>query len=71
MRWSWWVISGTGEQGSPDSTRYIGVDGVLGLDYKFNGAPINISLDWQPSFEFGDNRGFVGSWGGLGIRFTF
>lgn len=50
---------------------YIGLDGVLGLDYKFKGAPINISLDWQPSFEFGDNRGFVGSWGGLGIRYTF
>jgi hypothetical protein len=50
---------------------FIGIDGVLGLDYKFSGAPINISLDWQPSFEFGDNRGFVGSWGGLGIRYTF
>ena len=50
---------------------FIGIDGVLGLDYKFKGAPINISLDWQPSFEFGDNRGFVGSWGGLGIRYTF
>lgn len=50
---------------------FLGIDGVLGLDYKFNGAPINISLDWQPSFEFGDNRGFVGSWGGLGIRYTF
>jgi hypothetical protein len=50
---------------------FIGIDGVLGLDYKFNAAPINISLDWQPSFEFGDNRGFVGSWGGLGIRYTF
>jgi hypothetical protein len=32
----------------------VGIDGVLGLDYKFNGAPINMSLDWQPSFEFGD-----------------
>ena len=50
---------------------FAGIDGVLGLDYKFNGAPINISLDWQPSFEFGTNRGFVGSWGGLGIRYTF
>ena len=48
-----------------------GIDGVLGLDYKFNGAPINVSLDWQPSFEFGDNRGFYGGWGGLGIRYTF
>lgn len=50
---------------------FIGIDGVLGLDYKFKGAPLNISLDWQPSIEFGDNRGFVGSWGGLGIRYTF
>lgn len=48
-----------------------GIDGVLGLDYKFNGAPINISLDWQPSFEFGDGRGFYGGWGGLGVRYTF
>ena len=53
------------------SGSYVGIDGVLGLDYKFNGAPINLSLDWQPSFEFGDNQGFIGSWGGLGIRYTF
>lgn len=50
---------------------FFGIDGVLGLDYKFNKAPINLSIDWQPSFEFGDNRGFVGNWGGLGIRYTF
>jgi hypothetical protein len=50
---------------------YFGVDGVLGLDYKFNGAPINMSVDWQPSFEFGDYVGFVGSWGGIAIRYTF
>jgi len=37
---------------------------VPGPDYKFNGAPINMSLDWQPSFEFDDGRGFSGSWGG-------
>ena len=49
----------------------IGLDGVLGLDYKFKGAPINMSLDWQPSFEFGDYSVFYGSWGGLGIRYTF
>jgi hypothetical protein len=48
-----------------------GLDGVLGLDYKINKAPINLSLDWQPSFEFADGRGFVGSWGGLAVRYTF
>lgn len=53
----------------------VGIDGVLGLDYKFNGAPINMSIDWQPSFEFGDYGerygGFSGSWGGFAIRYTF
>ncbi len=50
-----------------------GVDGVLGLDYKIKQAPINLSLDWQPSFEFGDNfnNGFSGGFGGLAIRYTF
>ena len=48
-----------------------GIDGVLGLDYKINKAPINISIDWQPSFEFADERGFASGWGGLGIRYTF
>ena len=49
----------------------IGLDGVLGLDYKINRAPLNLSIDWQPSFEFGEYGGFVGSWGGLAIRYTF
>ncbi|MEO7263369.1 MAG: hypothetical protein ABIW38_00585 [Ferruginibacter sp.] len=51
----------------------VGIDGVIGLDYKFLGAPINVSLDWQPSFEFGSSNGegFAGNWGGLAIRYVF
>ncbi len=49
----------------------IGIDGVLGLDYKFKGAPINMSLDWQPSFNFVGYNYFEGGWGGLAIRYTF
>ena len=48
-----------------------GLDGVLGLDYKVNNAPLNFSIDWQPSFDIAGGRGFVASWGGLGIRYTF
>ena len=50
-----------------------GVDGVLGLDYKINSAPIDLSVDWQPSFEFGKNynNGFSGGFGGVAIRYTF
>lgn len=50
-----------------------GVDGILGLDYKIDNAPINLSIDWQPSIEFGSGfgNGFYGGWGGIGIRYTF
>ena len=47
---------------------FFGVDGVLGLDYKFNGAPISLSLDVQPEVSF--PHGGFDLWGGLGIRFT-
>jgi len=46
----------------------VGIDGVLGLDYKFPGIPINVSLDWQPSYEFGNYAGFSGNWGGVELR---
>jgi hypothetical protein len=58
-------------RGVGNNSTFVGIDGVLGLDYKFSGAPINLSLDWQPSFEFGEDRGFIGSWGGLAVRYTF
>ena len=55
-----------------DDEAYFGIDGVLGLDYKFNKAPINMSVDIQPHFNFGSNgqSGFD-VWGGLAIRYTF
>lgn len=49
----------------------IGLDGVLGLDYKIKGAPLNLSFDWQPSFNFIGYNYFESAWGGLGIRYTF
>jgi hypothetical protein len=48
----------------------LGIDGVIGLDYKFTGAPINISLDWQPSFNIINYAYFESGWGGLAIRYT-
>ncbi len=53
-----------------DGKTSFGLDGVLGLDYKFPDIPVNISLDWQPSYEFGDFEGFSGNWGGVGVRIT-
>ena len=48
----------------------LGIDGVLGLDYKIPGAPINISVDWQPSFNIISYTTFEPGWGGVGIRYT-
>ena len=53
------------------SGMYLGIDGVLGLDYKFTGVPINISLDWQPYFNFIGYAYFEAASGGLAIRYTF
>ncbi len=47
------------------------VDGVLGLDYKFNGAPINLALDWKPALVVAPSSGFDSEGFGLSIRFTF
>lgn len=49
----------------------LGLDGVIGLDYKFNGVPINLALDWKPTLEISPNTEFVGDGLGLSIRFTF
>lgn len=77
-----WYIGGGGHVGVwSDSwkNRYptrenglaIGVDGVLGLDYKIKGAPLNLSFDWQPSFNIIGYNYFEGGWGGLAVRYTF
>ncbi len=47
------------------------VNGILGLDYKFNNAPFNISLDWMPGYYLNDDLGFTGKYGGLSVRYTF
>ncbi len=48
-----------------------GMDGIIGLDYKFTGAPINLSLDWQPSVTFIGESYSNSSWAGLSFRFAF
>lgn len=53
-----------------DGGASLGIDGVLGLDYKINGAPIDLSLDIQPYFEL-LHHPYFDVWGGLAIRYTF
>ena len=48
----------------------LGVDGIIGLDYKIKNAPLNLSIDWQPSFNVVGSSYFESGWAGLGIRYT-
>jgi len=48
----------------------VGVDGMLGLDYKLKNTPLNLSVDIQPSFNFVGESYFELGWGGIGIRYT-
>ena len=48
----------------------IGIDGVIGLDYKIKNIPINLSLDWQPSISLVGNAGLMPQFGGLAIRYV-
>lgn len=55
-----------------DASIGLGIVGAIGLDYKFENAPISLTIDWMPSFVFGSYyRGFGGELGGLGARYTF
>ena len=48
-----------------------GLNGALGLDYKFANAPINLSVDWLPTIVIAGNfSGFGGSYGALAARYT-
>jgi hypothetical protein len=49
----------------------VGIDGIIGLDYKFKGVPINVSLDWQPAITIIGDAGFTPVFGGIGVRYTF
>jgi hypothetical protein len=59
------------DKGDVDGIKF-GVDAVGGLDYKFSHLPLNISLDWQPSFEFiTPGTEFQPGRGGIAVRLAF
>ena len=62
--------------GNSTGTTYtvIGVDGIIGLEYIFADAPINISLDWKPALNltgYGNSSPFWGDNGAISVRYKF
>ena len=49
----------------------IGIDGILGLEYNFKEAPLNLSIDWKPAINIIGYSGFWGDNGALSIRYVF
>lgn len=49
----------------------LGIDGIIGLDYKIKNAPVDVSVDWQPAVTLIGSAGFTPAFGGFAIRYTF
>jgi hypothetical protein len=54
-----------------ESDPQLGAMGVIGLDYKFSGIPLNLSLDWKPELNIVSDINFEPAAIGLTARFTF
>ena len=53
-----------------ESATVVGIDFIIGLDYKFNKAPLNLGLDVKPFVDFFDGpSGYFD--GALSFRFVF
>lgn len=49
----------------------IGVDGVVGLEYKIPNAPIALSVDYRPIFNIAERTKFYFADFAFGLKFTF
>jgi hypothetical protein len=59
------------EWGSPGTIYNVfGIDGIIGLEYSFPGAPINMGLDLKPAVNL---IGYTGFWAecALSVRYIF
>lgn len=62
---SWHYYSGPGDG------MHVGIDGIIGLEYKIIDFPLAISADFKPFYELDlDGKGFIQSDFALSLRFT-
>jgi hypothetical protein len=65
-----WFFGGGAYIGFQNGLVYTGPMGVLGIDYKFTNAPVNLSLDWKPELDISPAINFVPDAFALSARFT-
>lgn len=65
------LFYGGGLYGAFSGSRIVGLQGVLGLDYKVPALPLNFSVDWKPELTLAREFSFEPAAVGLSARFTF
>ena len=61
----------TGFFGDTSVGTSVGIQGYIGLDYKFADIPLSLTADWVPTFFVnGFGSGFGGGYGALGVRYV-
>jgi len=74
LNWYFGFGAHVGNYNDPDtdlSDFVLGADGVLGIEYSFTEAPINIGVDWNPYVNVLGNNGFFAGSGAISIRYIF
>ena len=73
LRWYYGFGAHIGSYSKKNSSNFVlGIDGVLGIEYTFTEAPINIGLDWNPHINLtGYTDSFMPGFGAISIRYTF
>jgi hypothetical protein len=66
-----WFYGAGGYVGFQYGETYLGPTGAIGLDYKFQNVPLNLSLDWKPELDIIPIINFVPDALGLTVRFVF
>ena len=66
-----WFYGAGGYVGFQNNNTYLGPTGIIGLDYKFQNAPINLSLDWKPELDIIPAINFVPDAFAVSARFAF
>lgn len=72
---SWYVGPGA-QLGLWGGGFFVGIHGQIGLEYKFDNIPLALSIDYAPGLGiYAGNGGvavrYAGTYGGLGIKYTF
>jgi len=67
----YFYYGGGGHAAFSNKEYWIGCDGVVGFDYTFEAAPINLSIDWKPAVNIVKHLGRSLFDIGLSARFSF